>query len=214
MRIFSILSGFALAAVVVAAPTAAPGANHITKLSIETGTDQYRLKLKSDSVDLDGKYLRVHSKVVGIYGNALEGNGVQVTLNRHINGDKNTTLWSLPTYPTGIVEHALGLVGRNGYLEFQDLTQPSGRATELSNEEVTYSWTDFTVGDPNKEGLRKLNYGANSSVPGWIALPIGRNEWKIKHYDGGIMVIQNYLHIKVMLEPLGHDYVTENDSTQ
>ncbi|KAH7159867.1 hypothetical protein B0J13DRAFT_539844 [Dactylonectria estremocensis] len=208
MRIFSILSGFVLVlvapiAVAAAGPPAAPDAGLITKRIDRRKVDWYRLKLKSEFKYLNGKYLGIQSKVLGVYDNTLEeDNGVQVTLNGN---EKN--LWSLPVYPVGIVEHALGLVGSKGYLEFRVLTQPSGRVAELSDEKATYAWTEFHVGQENGEGLRELTYGALRSTPGWIAAPVGLNQWKIKHYNEGVVVIHNFVPVKVMLERWDHHLV-------
>ncbi|KAF7551624.1 hypothetical protein G7Z17_g4851 [Cylindrodendrum hubeiense] len=157
MKFLSILSASALVAGAVAGPIAAPVAGAVAKR--EDGTDTwYRLKVKSyakaprssnglnhtDALDLqcrnlrtqltrpcsdfkslEDKYLGVKSSVVGVYDDALEGNGVQITL-----GSGENSEVSMPAYPVGIVEHALGLVGTNGYLEFQDLTKPSNHTAD------------------------------------------------------------------------------------
>lgn len=134
----------------------------------------------SDFDGIDGKWLRAESNVIGVYDNGLEGNAIQVLL-----GDgENSEVVSLPTYPVGIVEHALGLVGKNGYLEFQDLTQPSKHNTDDLDHTETYSWKDFALSEPDYDDLRELTWGVKDAVPGWIALPIGDNQWKIKNYDG------------------------------
>lgn len=197
----------------ITGPIAAPVAGAVVKRDNSNSTDWYRFKIKayaktlpptasaaqirricnaaqipkprltgqySEFDSIDGKWLRAESNVIGVYDNGLEGNAIQVLL-----GDgENSEVVSLPTYPVGIVEHALGLVGKNGYLEFQDLTQPSGHNTDDLDSTETYSWKEFALGEPDDDNLRELTWGVKDAIPGWIALPIGDNQWKIKNYDG------------------------------
>ncbi|KAH7002067.1 hypothetical protein EDB80DRAFT_70038 [Ilyonectria destructans] len=200
MKFFSILSASALIAGAVAGPIsgpiAAPVAGAVVKRDNSNSTDWYRFKIKAEFDSIDGKWLRAKSNVIGVYDNGLEGNAIQVLL-----GDgENSEVVSLPTYPVGIVEHALGLVGKNGYLEFQDLTQPSGHNTDDLDSTETYSWKEFALGEPDDDNLRELTWGVKDAIPGWIALPIGDNQWKIKNYDGDAVVIQNYVPVKIMAQ--------------
>lgn len=205
MKFFSILSASALIAGAVAGPItgpiAAPVAGAVVKRDNSNSTDWYRFKIKAEFDSIDGKWLRAESNVIGVYDNGLEGNAIQVLL-----GDgENSEVVSLPTYPVGIVEHALGLVGKNGYLEFQDLTQPSGHNTDDLDSTETYSWKEFALGEPDDDNLRELTWGVKDAIPGWIALPIGDNQWKIKNYDGDAVVIQNYVPVKIMAQRWDHE---------
>ncbi|KPM46076.1 hypothetical protein AK830_g509 [Neonectria ditissima] len=163
----------------------------------------YHLKLKSNQKSLKKKYLSLRSGVVGVFDAGEKADGVEVTLDS-IQGYKSND-WVLSTYPIGIVEHALGLTGHSGYLDFVDLVQPSGHKPNRKGQ--TYSWQNFTIGDLGGKGdykdTNELWLGASDdSDPGWIASPIGNEEWVIKHYtkNNESVVIQNYIAVEIFLE--------------
>lgn len=126
----------------------------------------------SDSKDLDGKYITTNAGDVGVSSSSDPNSAVQVTTNKN-EGSNNI---SLHTYPVGIVDHALGLIGDDGYLDFKDLTQPSGNAK--SSDHDTYSWDEFILADDDE-----LVYGKRDATPGWIASPQGEEEWTVKYFD-------------------------------
>ncbi|KAH6890552.1 hypothetical protein B0T10DRAFT_548075 [Thelonectria olida] len=154
---------------------------------------RYRLKIKSKIKQINNKYLSDDHNQMGIFNNGTKETSMIITKNAV--GDKvYAEVFTLNPWPLTVVEHALGLVGTNGFLEFRTLEQPTTK--DIGTNE-TYSWQDFSI-KKEKKKLNELFYG--DAKPGWVASPIGNWSWKIKHYDGNQTIIQTYIPIQIYLE--------------
>lgn len=125
--------------------------------------------------ELDGKFLSGQDNSVGIYNEGELDSAQQIT----VVAAAGSHSVSLQPYPVGINEHALGLTGSDGVLEFTDLADPK-------DEEGTYSWKDFKLGESDK-GDHELLWGDSNVKPGWVAWPSSKGGYKIKHYDSSSM---------------------------
>lgn len=155
----------------------------------------YNLRTSSDFEPLNDKYLSTSNATVGIYSSGDKSSATRL----YTSAGQGPEQVSLHTFPIGIVDHAFGLVGADGYLQLQDLTQPAGKTVKPYDDDSadTYSWQEFTLSGDDKE----LRWGKDDVVPGWIAKPAG-DEWIVKFYDGqgGIIITQDYIPIKITLE--------------
>lgn len=132
----------------------------------------------SETENLNGKYLSIKGDLVGFY-DAGELDAAQ-----HITVD-GTDKMSLHPSPVGIIEHALGLTGSDGWLDFKDLAQPGEESTA---DDETYSWSSFTLGDTDT-GDFALQWGSSTATPGWVAVPVADGGYKIKNFDSSSMSI-------------------------
>ncbi|CAM1503043.1 Fc.00g078190.m01.CDS01 [Cosmosporella sp. VM-42] len=159
----------------------------------------YRLRISTDFQDLNGKYLSTEANQVGVFSSGDKSAATKIYTNQH-EADENTDTISLHTTPIGIVDHALGLVGSDGYLEFRDLTQPAVQSKAQDTKD-TYSWDDFRLGRGGKEN--QLVWGKDKVKPGWIATP-SDGDYTVKFFsnDGDSFTTQDYIPVKIILEPV------------
>ncbi|KAK7415420.1 hypothetical protein QQZ08_012361 [Neonectria magnoliae] len=204
MKFLSILSVAALVSCAIL-PNSEPQSNEQGGLVKRADAFQtFRLKLKSKHQKaLKKKYLSRRSGVVGVFGDGEKIDGLEVTMDTQHGWHRDNI--GLSTYPIGIVQHALGVTGHSGYLDLLDLTLPSGHGAK--HGDYTYCWQNFTTGELGGKKAyketRQLFLGPpNSADPGWIAAPIGKGEWVIKHYNRShnAVVIQNYIPVEIYLE--------------
>ncbi len=103
-----------------------------------------------------------------------------------IQSPKNDSLVELHTYPVGIVDHALGLVGaeQTGLLNFQDVTNPAATSVPVG---TTLDWTSFKLAQAPATADKPANtvtYARDSQGGKWVAFPAGSNAWSVKWKDG------------------------------
>ena len=91
-------------------------------------------------------------------------------------------MYELHTYPVGVVDHALGLVGNNGgLLQLTDVTMPASTTFPVG---TTCDWTSFSLGgsrDPDTEGDTLQYNGAKGK---WVAFPGASGTWKVTWLTG------------------------------
>ncbi|KAI3320275.1 hypothetical protein HD806DRAFT_507000 [Xylariaceae sp. AK1471] len=97
----------------------------------------------------------------------------------------------LHTYPVGIVDHALGLVGTPGFMTLTDMVNPEGAAP--ADGRVT-QWDTFRISN---------NKLTNDGRGSWLAFPAAENSWRVKWTDGSTMMTDDYMPIDVMMEAAG-----------
>lgn len=133
----------------------------------------------SELDDLNGKYLSTKDNKVGIYNGGTRAGATQVYTGSSAGACPNSV--NLHTWPIGIVDHALGLVGSDGYLDFVDLTAPAGRR---ENSTATYSWDEFQLTEGGDPGSQIVWKPGKTVKPGWVAFPGAEvGDWVIRYYD-------------------------------
>lgn len=155
----------------------------------------YRLKVVAKHRELTGAYLTVDNGGAGgvsWVGVIPSGSPVQV----YTVESPNKGQVELHTYPIGIVDHVLGLVGAGGVLNLSDITNPS--STEFTPG-TTVDWTSFKFGGDGDKG-NSVTYAGKAG--GWIAVPAGYEAWTVKWYDGKALIPQDYMRIEIVYDPV------------
>ncbi|TPX16729.1 uncharacterized protein E0L32_003670 [Thyridium curvatum] len=146
----------------------------------------YALRVSSKDAQLDGKYLSVFDNVVGIFP------GRQTLFVTASESSKKGCV-ELHLHPTGIIDHALGLVGE-GVKELHDIANPASSPGA--------DWTSFAMnsaGDPGEPNLGSLSYTAKGGR--WVVFPAkAGGEWKVTWLDGSSITTQNYMPIDLVYE--------------
>ncbi|KAK3393636.1 hypothetical protein B0H63DRAFT_458687 [Podospora didyma] len=157
--------------------------------------DVYTLRLSSTTKSLNGKYLGVNGTLVGVYKETSVVKFIAVP------SSEKPSFVELHTYPIGKVDRALALVGKQGLLDFTDVTEPSSVTVPKG---TTCDWTSFSLGE------KTLKYGG-SKAGGWVAFPTGKDatEWSVKWKDASAITIQNYMPVDVVYETTKKTETTE-----
>lgn len=130
--------------------------------------------------------------------------------------------WEMHTYPIGIVDHTLALVGTNGLYSFVDLTNPAATTFPVGTAALWSEWClknfppitiqcvpaisdgSATISEIPEVPRDNLVYyggkGAGNEHAGWQAFPTGNNEWDIKWNNGSAIVPAIYMPIDVVWE--------------
>lgn len=145
--------------------------------------------LRSDNKTLNGKYLSLSNGTVGVfpanstplsvYPRSDAGAGAGAGANAKV---------ELHTYPIGIVDHALALVGRakDSLRSLTDLTNPAATAFPAG---TSVDWTGFTMsgggvgGGDARAGSSQLSYVQQGGK--WLAFPAKTaTDWTVSWFDG------------------------------
>lgn len=177
MKWFAAIASFALMA------TASPVESREDKITT------YQLKTKSSTRSLDGMYLQIRNNTVGVWH---DKRAAQQAIVYPIESSKGKV--ELHTWPIGIVDHVLGLVGGGATLTLKDIMQaptvPAG---------TTADWKNFVLKfDPasdNKEGAVAYANGGQ-----WVVFPGPNGGYHVTILTGGGMTTQDYLPIEVVFE--------------
>lgn len=157
--------------------------------------DVYNLRISSETKSLDGRYLTVNgSNEVGLFPTAPV---LQVTMVP--SGDSGTV--ELHTYPVGIVDHALAVVGSEGLLPFVEIVNPARSSSCARGSQC--DWTSFGVA---KDPPQLLTYVRGPEDKGmWVAIKATKNEWTVKWKDAGKgFTTENYIPIQIVYEPVSN----------
>ncbi len=102
--------------------------------------------------------------------------------------DKKTGLAELHTYPIGIVDQILVLVGANGLLDLSQLISPQ---LPTKGNETTYDWKSFRLagGNPSSPGRPTNSLSYAGAGGDWAAFPSysegkGNKDWSVKWRSG------------------------------
>jgi hypothetical protein len=116
---------------------------------------------------IDGRYLAMNASSIGIY----EGDDTSA-IRVYQTGSKKKGYTELHTYPVGIVDHALGLIGSNGLMTLMDMVNPEGTKPA---DGLVMEWDAFRVSNS-----RLTNEGQGA----WVAFPTAKRSWSVKWADG------------------------------
>ncbi|KAI0483768.1 hypothetical protein F4859DRAFT_411249 [Xylaria cf. heliscus] len=150
------------------------------------GLELFKLKVSSSVKDLDGHYLASNASTLGIY-RSDDVSPIRVYPTNSAKKGCN----QLHTYPVGIVDHALGLVGSNGLMTLTDMVNPSGE--KPANGLVT-EWDSFRISDS------KLTNDGDGS---WVVFPATKNSWTVKWTDGSAFMTTDYMPVEIVMEAAG-----------
>ncbi|KAJ9157437.1 hypothetical protein NKR23_g44 [Pleurostoma richardsiae] len=160
----------------------------------------YQLKLVSATSSLNGQYLSSNASTIGVFRTS---GPVQVYT---VPSAKQDTV-ELHTYPIGIVDHALGLVGAGGLLQLTDVANPA-RANETLPAGTTCDYKSFSLEEargpvtsaPAAAAGKGTRLGYQGAKGSWIAFPGAKSSWKVNFYNGQAIVPQDYMHVDIELE--------------
>ncbi|KAI1361656.1 hypothetical protein F5Y08DRAFT_12245 [Xylaria arbuscula] len=147
------------------------------------GLDLFKLKVASDVKDIDGLYLSSNASTIGVY-EGDEDSAIRV----YKTSSTKAGCSQLHTYPIGIVDHALALVGSNGLMTLTDMVNPAGAKPEDAE------WDAFRVSDG------KLT---NDGEGRWVAFPGAEDSWSLKWTDGSAFMTADYMPVEIVMEAAG-----------
>ncbi|KAI0105126.1 hypothetical protein GGR51DRAFT_204539 [Nemania sp. FL0031] len=153
------------------------------------GLDLFKLKVVSTVPEISGRYLAMNASVLGVYEQD-DISAVRV----YQTGSEKKGCTELHTYPVGIVDHALGLVGSNGLMTLTDMVNPEG--TKPGNG----LWDAFRVSNS-----RLTNDGQGT----WVAFPTGKSSWSVKWADGSAFMTTDYMPVEIEMEAAGEGRYNE-----
>ncbi|KAI0430529.1 hypothetical protein F5Y09DRAFT_226905 [Xylaria sp. FL1042] len=156
------------------------------------GLDLFKLKVSSSVSELNDRYLASNASALGVYDGDISPIRVYQT------GSKKAGCSQLHTYPVGIVDHALALVGSDGLMTLTDMVNPSG--AKPADGQVM-EWDTFRVSDS------KLT---NDGQGRWVAFPGVKDSWSVKWTDGSVFMPAMYMPIEIVMEPAGEGRYNEH----
>ncbi|KAI0164141.1 hypothetical protein GGR57DRAFT_498246 [Xylariaceae sp. FL1272] len=160
-----------------------------------SGLTLCKLKVSNDST-FAGRYLGLRDNTVGLYED--DASPVQVYPSK----SQKPGCMELHTYPVGIIDHSLGLVGEPGFLSFTDMVNPEGMEPGVVyDEDDVFHWDTFAV-DAN----HMLTDTSSQGV--WRAYPstgdsAGDDDWEVKWVSGETFTTEDYMPIKIQMEAAG-----------
>ncbi|KAI1260670.1 hypothetical protein F5Y18DRAFT_432020 [Xylariaceae sp. FL1019] len=164
------------------------------------GLTLYKLKASNDSM-FAGRYLALRNNIVGLYED--DASPVQV----YQSNSQKPGCKELHTFPIGIVDHSLGLVGQPGFLSFTDMVNPEGlkpgvvKPGDSNDEADVFYWNTFVVDN---------HHMLTDSSPGlWRAYPstgdnFGDGNWEVKWVSGDMITTEDYMPIRIEMEAAGN----------
>ncbi|KLU84114.1 hypothetical protein MAPG_03159 [Magnaporthiopsis poae ATCC 64411] len=160
----------------------------------------YKLRISARSSPyLDGKYLSVRDNKVGVWNGNRPVNFYTTPSPSH-NG-----LVQLHTWPIGIVDSVLGLVGSGGLTALTEISNPESVTYPVGTSADWKSWA-LVEGAPatgRRVGAPKnlLDY-AGSRTGRWAAFPSANSEWIVTWLEGTTYVPESYMIVDVTYEPV------------
>ncbi|TGJ79562.1 hypothetical protein E0Z10_g9210 [Xylaria hypoxylon] len=150
------------------------------------GLDLFKLKVVSSSKEINGHYLASNASTLGLY-DGDDTSAIRV----YRTSSKKQGCSQLHTYPVGIVDHAIALVGSDGLMTLTDMVNPSGAKPA---DGLVTQWDSFRISD-----TKLTNDGQGS----WVAFPAAKNSWSVKWTDGSAFMTSNYMPIEIVMEEAG-----------
>ncbi|KAI1111459.1 hypothetical protein F5Y14DRAFT_425077 [Nemania sp. NC0429] len=151
------------------------------------GLDLFKLKVSSSMKEVNGRYLASNASTLGLY----EGDEFSAVRVYQAASEKKGCI-QLHTYPIGIVDHALGLVGSDGLMTLTDMVNPAAPPKPADGQVA--EWDSFRVSDT------KLT---TDRVGKWVAFPISESSWSVKWTDGSAFMTADYMPAEIVMEAAG-----------
>ncbi|XXG95358.1 hypothetical protein Hte_001620 [Hypoxylon texense] len=154
---------------------------------VERQLDLYQLQISCPAnKNVDGRFLSVKNNTLGVY----DGDDVSAVQVYPVESDKQGCS-ELHTYPVGIVDHTIGLMGPPGLLTLVDMTNPR---TVQPGDGTVAQWDTFRISDG------KLSNDVDGQ---WLAFPSQGNSWSLKWSDGSAMITADSMIVDVMYKSAG-----------
>ncbi|KAI0173030.1 hypothetical protein GGR52DRAFT_541652 [Hypoxylon sp. FL1284] len=177
----NLLSLGALVALVSAAPV------------VERQLDLYQLQISCPAnKNVDGRFLSLKNNTLGVFD---EDDVSPVQVYPTESGKEGCN--QLHTYPVGIIDHSIGLMGPPGLLALVDMPNPN---TVDPGEGIVAQWDTFRI----SEG--KLGNDADGQ---WLAFPSKDNSWTVKWSDGTAVTTADFTIVDVMYKSAGEGRYNE-----
>ncbi|KAI5856688.1 hypothetical protein GGS23DRAFT_607995 [Durotheca rogersii] len=153
---------------------------------VERQLDLFQLQISCPANQrVDGRFLALNNNTLGVFSADFEPVRVYA-----VEGAKEGVN-ELHTYPVGIVDHSLGLVGPPGFLTLVDLMNPS---TVKPGDGNVAQWDTFVISDGKV---------TNDAVGQWLAFPGHDDTWKVKWSDGTAVVTADFMPIEILYKSAG-----------
>ena len=99
-----------------------------------------------------------------------------------------TGQYEFHTYPIGIIDHVIGLVGEpdSGFYGLRDIVPPANGRIVAGGDNIV-SWTEFTLTAPAgaKDDSEMAVSFVNATASKWYAFPRGAPQnWEVNWWDG------------------------------
>ncbi|KAI2466314.1 hypothetical protein F4781DRAFT_406328 [Annulohypoxylon bovei var. microspora] len=154
---------------------------------VERQLDLYQLQISCPAnKNVDGRFLAMKNNTLGVF----DGDDVSPVRVYTVQGEKDG-LNELHTYPVGIVDHSVGLLGPPGLLTLVDMMNPS---TVKPGEGEVAQWDTFRL----DEG--KLT---NDGEGQWLAFPGVGATWNVKWSDGSAVITADFMVVDVVYSDAG-----------
>ncbi|KAI2636833.1 hypothetical protein GGS21DRAFT_489605 [Xylaria nigripes] len=149
--------------------------------------DLFNLKVSSTSAELNGLLITTETAVLGV-NQTVDAPPVSVF---EINNQETGGL-ELHTFPIGIIDHVVGLVGSNGLFTLTDIPNPEGAVPPQDGQ--SFEWNNFRISN----GTLVYEGGGR-----WLAFPRLEGSWGVNWTDGSAMLTEDYMPIDILLESAG-----------
>ncbi|KAL8387761.1 hypothetical protein RB595_009688 [Gaeumannomyces hyphopodioides] len=168
----------------------------------DDSTTIYKLKISAHAnTFLDGKYLSVRDNKVGVWN---DNHPVSFYTSP---SPSQGGLVQLHTWPAGIVDSVLGLVGTGGLTTLTEISSPDSITYPVGTSADWKSWAliqgPAAAAAAKRVGASKnlLDY-AGSRTGRWAAFPRANKEWVVTWLEGTTFVPENYMIVDVVYEPV------------
>ncbi|KAL7622593.1 hypothetical protein AAE478_008103 [Parahypoxylon ruwenzoriense] len=154
---------------------------------VERQLDLYQLQISCPAnKKVDGRFLALDNNTLGVF----DGEDIEPVKVYTVESQKEG-LNELHTYPVGIVDHSIGLLGPPGLLTLVDMMNPHN---VQPGEGTIAQWDTFRVDDG-----KVTNDGAGQ----WLAFPGPRDTWKVKWSDGSAVITADFMPVEVLYKSAG-----------
>jgi hypothetical protein len=169
------------------------------------GLTVYSLRVSSRFSTLDGKYLSIQNGTVGVYGREAQQVKFYTVPSSKPHSSSNV---ELHTYPIGIVDHTLALIGQTngGLMTMRDVMNAA--APPPAGTTVDYS--SFRMANhPNvaDRPAQSLTYAGPVSG-GWVVFPSGPKGgqgWDLTWKSNDALTIENYQVVDLQYEVVANN---------
>ncbi|KAI1468966.1 uncharacterized protein F4812DRAFT_425322 [Daldinia caldariorum] len=154
---------------------------------VERQLDLYELQISCPAnKKLDGRFIGLKNNTLGVFDRDDVSPVKVYTVDSEKEGCNE-----LHTYPVGIVDHSIGLLGPPDLLTLVDMMNP--RSINPGDGDIA-QWDTFQLSDG------KLTNDAEGQ---WLAFPSGGDAWKVKWTDGLAVVTTDFMVVDVLLKSAG-----------
>ncbi|KAI2617839.1 hypothetical protein GGR54DRAFT_640923 [Hypoxylon sp. NC1633] len=149
--------------------------------------DLYQLQISCPAnKNVDGRFLSMKNSTLGLF----EGDDVSPVQVYPTNSEKEGCS-ELHTYPIGIIDHSIGLVGEPSLLTLVDMINPN---TVDPGDGNVAMWDTFRMADGK----------VSNNIDGqWLAFPGSGDSWQVKWSDGSDAITADFMVVDVLAKSAG-----------